>query len=321
MSQYAIKGIEHPELCRAIRDTPASAAQRNEMPQMVAPAAGNPETTEPDRPLRVLLAADSVDNRFLIRAFLKGTPYRLEEAENGDVAVEKFKRRRYDLVLIDMHMPLVDDYSAVREIRKWEAKQGLPRTLVVALTASAFAEDRHQALHAGCDDYISKPVSKRSLLDTIRAWYDSVDSRALAELSECDASDEESLVRALIDQFLSDLDPRLSAMRKAVSDGDFLSMQITAHALKGSCGHFGAHRMARLCTYLECGGRDEMNANSHELVAELELEARHVRLALGVERERVGGPAPPLDEEKRTPPNEGWQGVGERRAAQARPQG
>ncbi len=262
---------------------PAVTARR----RALRPAAGKPGVPAPERPFRILLAADSAGNRFLIRSYLKRTPYRLDDAEYGAIAVDKFKHRRYDLVLIDIHMPLVDGYCAVREMRRWETEQGLPGTPFVALTASAFAEDRQQALSAGCDDHISKPVSKSTLLDAIRAWNSTVDPKAVAELRECDAPDEPALLRTLIDQFLSDLDPRLTAIRKAVSGGDANNLHGTAHALKGSCSHFGAHRMARLCSYLERDGRAEMDSKSHEVVAELEIEAKHVRLALAAEREKA----------------------------------
>jgi len=248
---------------------------------------GNGNGAVPERLLRILVADDSVDSRFIIREYLKGTPYRPEEAEDGDIAVEKFKRRRYDLVLIEMHMQRVGGYSAVRELRNWEMERVLPRTPLIALTASASAEDGHQALGADYDDHLSKPLSKRTLVDAIQVWNSPVDPVALKELHDIETPDEESLLADLIDRFLSDLDPRLNAMRNAVFAGDARSLQITAHTLRGSCGYFGARRMVRLCNYLERDGRGEMSADSHEAVAELEIEATHVRLALVAARERI----------------------------------
>ncbi len=117
---------------------------------------------------RILLADDSVDNRLLIRAYLGKTAYGLDEAENGQVAVDKLKSGRYDLVLMDIQMPVMDGYSAVRRIRQWEREQGARHTPIIALTASAFDETVRKAEEAGCDSHLGKPLKRATLLRVIR---------------------------------------------------------------------------------------------------------------------------------------------------------
>jgi PAS domain S-box-containing protein len=117
---------------------------------------------------RILLAEDSSDNRLLIRAFLKHMPCELDEAENGEVAIRKFQTRRYDLVLMDLQMPVVDGLQAIRAIRGWERGQDLKPTPVIALTASALDEDVRRSLEAGASAHVSKPIRKAVLLDVIR---------------------------------------------------------------------------------------------------------------------------------------------------------
>ncbi len=119
------------------------------------------------RPLRILLAEDSPDNRLLITAYFKRLPYRLETAENGKVAVEKFTSGRYDLVLMDIQMPVMDGYTAVRIIRAWETEHGQPTTPILALTASTLDDDIRRAFEAGCNKHIAKPVRKAALLEAI----------------------------------------------------------------------------------------------------------------------------------------------------------
>ncbi len=119
-------------------------------------------------PCRILLADDSVDNRLLIRAYLVKTGYPLDEAENGQVAVDKLLAGRYDLVLMDIQMPVMDGFSAVRRIRQWEREQGARRTPVIALTASTFDETVRKAIEAGCDSHLSKPLKRSTLLRVIR---------------------------------------------------------------------------------------------------------------------------------------------------------
>ena len=121
--------------------------------------------TRPD--FRVLLADDAEDNRLVIQAFLKGTPYRIEEAQNGAEAFDRFQESGYDAVLMDLNMPIMDGYTATRKIREWEAAVGADRTPVIALTARAMLEDSQQSLAAGCDLHLSKPIRKARLIEAL----------------------------------------------------------------------------------------------------------------------------------------------------------
>ena len=114
------------------------------------------------------MADDSRDNRTLIRAYLKKTPYLLEEADDGRQAIDKFIAGKFDLVLMDIQMPIVDGYEATTTIRNWERENKRRRTPIVALTASALEEAVQRTKAAGCDAHVTKPVKKSTLLDAIR---------------------------------------------------------------------------------------------------------------------------------------------------------
>lgn len=118
--------------------------------------------------LNILLVEDSATNRFLIEAYLKNTGCRIESAENGQIAVEKYMSGGYDLVLMDMQMPVMDGYTATRAIRDWERDNGLPHVPVVALTAYALKEDAQKSLDAGCDAHLSKPVKRSELMEVLK---------------------------------------------------------------------------------------------------------------------------------------------------------
>ncbi|MBF0621285.1 MAG: response regulator [Magnetococcales bacterium] len=119
---------------------------------------------------RILLAEDSEDNALLVQAFLKNTTCQLTMVENGQMAVEYCKNERFDLVLMDMQMPVMDGYTATRAIRNWEKEIGNPPTPIVALTAHALKEDEKKSLDAGCDGHLTKPIRKRRLLDAIKQY-------------------------------------------------------------------------------------------------------------------------------------------------------
>ncbi|ALA57553.1 response regulator [Nitrospira moscoviensis] len=122
------------------------------------------------RPLRILLVEDSPDNQLLIRSYLKQTDHRLDVADHGAIALEKFKNGHYDVVLMDMQMPVMDGYTATRAIRKWERDQDLPATQIIALTALALKEEAVKIFEAGCNTHITKPVKKSTLLDILQAY-------------------------------------------------------------------------------------------------------------------------------------------------------
>jgi two-component system sensor histidine kinase/response regulator len=118
--------------------------------------------------LKILLVEDNPDNRLLIEAFLKKFPVEIDTAENGQIAVNKFKDNQYDIVLMDMQMPVMDGFTATKTIRDWETKNHRSETPILALTAYAMKEDRDRTMGVGCSDYLTKPVKKEKLLDALR---------------------------------------------------------------------------------------------------------------------------------------------------------
>ena len=147
------------ESAPAIVPTPA--------PAIVASPASN--GGEPSEIIRILLADDSPDNRFLVEAYLKNSPCQLEMAENGRIALEKFKAAPPDLVLMDVQMPEMDGLAATRAIRQWEKDNEIGHVPIIVLTASALEEDVRRSLEAGSDRHVNKPVRKKVLLEAITA--------------------------------------------------------------------------------------------------------------------------------------------------------
>lgn len=126
------------------------------------------ETEEEVKAKHILLVEDNPDNRMLIKAYLKKTPHSLDEAENGSLAVDMYKQGSYDLVFMDVQMPVMDGHEATRLIRAWEKEQNKERTIIVSLTAHAIKEEIDKCMAAGCDTHLSKPIKKGTLLQTIK---------------------------------------------------------------------------------------------------------------------------------------------------------
>ena len=126
-----------------------------------------PDAPKPASPLRILLAEDSPDNQLLIRSFLRGTGHRLDVADDGAQAIEQFKRNRYDVILMDMQMPVMDGFTATETIRRWEADHQLTPVPIIALTALALKEEAAKSLTAGCTLHMTKPIRKQILLDIL----------------------------------------------------------------------------------------------------------------------------------------------------------
>ncbi|MFC1829906.1 response regulator, partial [Thermodesulfobacteriota bacterium] len=166
ITDFLLKPIKWSDLKEAVM----KAMGREASAPLSPPPAPKPDIPEKLTPLDILLVEDNDKNRMLVQAFLKETPYRLDIAENGKIAVEKFMTRPYDLVLMDIEMPVMDGYEATAEIRQWETEQVRRQTPILALTAHALVEHRKKTLEAGCTAHLNKPIKKAGLLMAIEKY-------------------------------------------------------------------------------------------------------------------------------------------------------
>lgn len=160
---YLVKPVKRAELMRAIGGVLESVASAETSESSTVDAA-----TEGKRSL--LLVEDNPDNRLLIKAYLKREPYDVDEAENGEEALAMFKNKAYDLVLMDVQMPIMDGHTATREIRAYEAASGGASVPVIALTAHAIKEDMDKSIEAGCSAHLTKPIKKQVLLNALTEY-------------------------------------------------------------------------------------------------------------------------------------------------------
>jgi len=140
-------------------------------------------TVDAQRPLRILIVEDSEDNFELFKAYLRGQPHILSRASNGAEGVALAAQGIFDLVFMDICMPIMDGYAATRQIRELETGKDRPRVPIVVLSAHDLREQRRQGALVGCSSYLSKPLRKNELLAAIRVYSMGESSTAVLPVS------------------------------------------------------------------------------------------------------------------------------------------
>lgn len=203
------------------------------MPDPVERAPAAP--ADAPRPVRVLVAEDSPVNLLLIQACLTHPSFLLDTASNGAAAVEKFQSAEYDIVLMDIQMPLMDGYTATRLIRAWEAEHHKPHTPILALTAHSFREQQQESLSAGCNAHLVKPVRKPELLEAIQAFTCQPPAATPVRIPVQAPEGVEEAVPLFLEITRADLQTLADALRQS----DYAKIRFIGHDLKGSGGGYG----------------------------------------------------------------------------------
>jgi len=248
-------------------------------------------TAKETRPLRILLAEDSLVNQKLAMGLLKRHGHNIQIANNGNEAVAAVKEHDFDIILMDVQMPEMDGLTATSAIR--EHQQGLSRrTPIMAMTAHAMQGDRERCLQAGMDDYISKPIRAQLLFDKIAqlagaaapapstgdAASDTTSAASVIDLQRAlDAvGQDRQLLKEVFQVFLGEYPQQLVDMRQAIKEQDGATLRRVAHTLKGAVRMYGLESATACSLRLEQMGRDEDFAGAEGAFSELEAEMEEV---------------------------------------------
>jgi len=204
------------------------------------------------RALRILLVEDSADNCVITMAYLANTPYVIDIAENGAIGCELFAAGKYDLVLMDRQMPVMDGLTATRTIRTWERANDRPPTPIIALTASALKGDREKFLAAGCTEFLTKPIKRELLLQAIR----DVSSVAPAKMAEERPRNHvvppaSPAIIARVPIFLQNRRKDVVTMLDALVQGDMKTVQRLGHNMRGTGASYGFQSITDIGTAIE----------------------------------------------------------------------
>ncbi len=164
ISAYIVKPFKHSELFEAISGAVGGLgiAVRN-----ISVSQKNITGRLAGEKIKILLVEDSDTNRLLAQTYLKDMNFDIDTAENGKIAVDMAMTSRYDLILMDMNMPVMDGRAATGFIRGYEKENGILPVKIIALTADVFKEDIDRSINSGCDAYLTKPIKKSKLIETI----------------------------------------------------------------------------------------------------------------------------------------------------------
>jgi two-component system, sensor histidine kinase and response regulator len=262
---------------------------------------------------RVLLVEDNVVNRKVACATLRLLGLEVVEAENGRLGLDALAIERFDLVLMDMNMPVMDGLETARHIRAAEAAGQMPGRLpIIAMTANVMKEAVEACREAGMDDFIPKPFQRSQAIDALARWLAPSAAATAPAPSPSPSADFNvgSLIDTAIDtefyrqvettmgdemgllmsEFISSTSQLLDDIARAEADHDSMTIKRRAHALQSSAATVGANRLAALAADLESRAASERrtspesSAQLQRLAATLQAEFGYVRKAL----ERIG---------------------------------
>ncbi|MBF0452563.1 MAG: response regulator [Candidatus Magnetomorum sp.] len=235
---------------------------------------------------QLLVVEDILVNQKVALKMLEQIGYPAEIAENGKVALEKLKEKNYDMVLMDIHMPVMDGIETTHRIRKGESGEKNKNILIVAMTASAIKEEKDRLLGIGMDDYISKPVSAKEICRILDKHL--VDNRP----SDKTITDKKTINNSIIDweslmgQFFGDKDfcleiiqmalenipVSIKRIKEAFENKKIEIIQFEAHAIKGQIGNICARNSYQSIIEIEAAANNNDLSQMESLIATFETD-------------------------------------------------
>jgi CheY-like chemotaxis protein len=258
-------------------------------PTVVGPSSTNTVASlrTPTEPRKILLVEDNPDNRALVLAYLKSSPHHVLVADNGEAAVEMALAYRFDLVLMDMQMPIMDGYEATRRIRAFEKEHGRAATRIIALTAHAMAEESERTRAAGCDAHLSKPIRKQHLLQAIADFTapptEEPPIAPAQRTAEVNAPPivvhVESDILDLVPGYLDNRRADLVTLRQHLNRRAFDPLRVIAHGIAGSGGAYGFPDLTRIGRVMQAAAQAADIPKIQRLLDELEVYLESVEVA------------------------------------------
>jgi len=250
---------------------------------------------------RVLLVEDNLVNQAVARNMLDLFGCKVDVANHGEAAVKLFAPKKYDIIFMDVHMPIMDGFMAAKKIRALEKSKGKKGkgdegTPIVALTADIMQNIQERCFEAGMNDYMSKPFEMKTMEMVMKKWLSderpdtpsayvdsdelihvdvsgkSINTAALDKIRAMQKKGSPDLLSKLIDVYKNDSRRLIQSLNDAVAAGDVNAARDAAHTLKSSSANLGADKLAALCRSFEESCDGKMPESAAELIAKIEGE-------------------------------------------------
>jgi PAS domain S-box-containing protein len=270
-SAYLTKPVKqtllHKTLLKVFGTTKKVETQNNSCP-IITQFSITEEQTEKNR---ILLVEDSEMNKKLITVLLKKMGYEIETASNGEEAIQILSQNHFDLVLMDVQMPVMSGIETTKCIRNGERNVKNPNVNIVALTANAMTQDRNKCISAGMNDYLAKPFKPEDLKNIIEKFLgkgksqkakaskqnrSSIPSRYYDKKAILDRIDGDvDLFKQLIQLFVEEVPRQINHIKQAIREKDADRITLYAHTIKGSAYNIRAMELKQIAFDIEQAGK------------------------------------------------------------------
>ena len=258
---------------------------------------------------RILVAEDNITNQQVTLALLKKLGLRADAVANGAEAVHALNELPYDLVLMDVQMPVMDGIEATRQIRRLRGPSHNRSLPIIAMTAYAMCGDRERFLEAGMNDYVAKPVSPQLLATTLSNWLPPADPNAkpaaavtavettapVSAIASVDTGkshtlrvfdqdgfmarmlEDETMAHSIIACFLREMPQQIAALRTALRAGDTATLAASAHTIKGTAANVGGEALQAVAAAIEKAARADELVSAIPYLPELDTQFARLR--------------------------------------------
>ncbi len=324
ISAVLVKPVRSADLFAAISDAMGLAGPVGPAPGTAPDGSGGASTGSQCG--RVLLVEDDELSQLAGGGILTQLGYDVEVASDGQEAVAMAAARRYEAIIMDCHMPVMDGFTAARTIHAAEGRDR--HTPIIALTAAALPEDRARCGAATMDDYLTKPITREKVDAHLRRWispgggaatgpeddtatggpaqrlHDAMSSR-LAQFHGDDRLADQALDARILHSVLDSLPGKLADLAQSLQQRDVHRLASTAHTLKGMCQNIGATDLADLCDELPGHARTGRDQEAAQALTRIEAAGRDVLAAATQILSQDSGTPHPAEESTPHPAEEG----------------
>lgn len=221
---------------------------------------------------RVLIAEDVALNATLVEALIKRfLPLStISLASNGEEALSLYKNEPFDLIIMDIQMPVMDGFECSKQIRLWEKLHQIPASHIIALTAHAFQSDQLQAFESGMQAFVAKPIEPQVLRETlVSVFKKNAQKRTLVQPTKADLKDfdresalsrtlnDEELLQTMVRSALTSIESELQTIQLSIDQQEFEQVKLLAHKIKGISRNLSFERLAKISADLEQSPTDD----------------------------------------------------------------